>query len=27
MAYERCASWTYDVRQRNAVKAYDYFVG
>lgn len=27
MAYERCASWTYDVRQRNAVKAYEYFVG
>ena len=27
MAYERCASWTYDVRQNNATKAYNYFVG
>lgn len=27
VAYERCSSATYSVRQTNAVKAYDYFVG
>ena len=27
IAYERCSSATYSVRQTNAVKAYDYFVG
>ena len=24
--YERCAEWTYPIRQTSAVKAYDYFI-